>query len=122
MPELIAGGHLYLAVPPLFKLTQGTKTLYARDDAERARLMDSGEFKANQKIEVSRFKGLGEMNASQLKETAMDPVRRILLRVEIDDDDRSEIGLAVNALMGSKPEARFKFIQDNAAFADDLDI
>jgi topoisomerase IV subunit B len=122
MPELIAGGHLYLAVPPLFKLTQGTKTLYARDDAERARLMDSGEFKANQKIEVSRFKGLGEMNASQLKETAMDPARRILLRVEIDDDDRSEIGLAVNALMGSKPEARFKFIQDNAAFADDLDI
>jgi len=122
MPELIADGHLYLAVPPLFKLTQGTKTLYARDDAERIRLMESGEFKANQKVEVSRFKGLGEMNASQLKETAMDPAKRILLRVEIGDDDRSEIGLAVNALMGSKPEARFKFIQENAAFADDIDI
>jgi topoisomerase-4 subunit B len=122
MPELIAEGHLFMAVPPLFKLTQGAKSAYARDEAERARLMESGEFKANQKIEVTRFKGLGEMNASHLKETTMDPARRILLKVEIGDDDRSEIGDAVNALMGSKPEARFRFIQERAAFAKDLDI
>ncbi|MGI9424469.1 MAG: DNA topoisomerase IV subunit B [Hyphomicrobiaceae bacterium] len=122
MPELIERGHLHIAVPPLFKLTQGSKTFYARDDAERLRLLESGEFKANQKIEISRFKGLGEMNASQLKETAMDPSRRTLLRVEIGNGERSEIGRAVNALMGSKPEARFRFIQDRAAFATDLDI
>ena len=122
MPKLIEEGHLYLAVPPLFKLTQGTKTIYARDDAERRRLLEAGEFKANQKIEVSRFKGLGEMNAKQLKETAMDPANRVLLRVELGDDDQSEIGRAVNALMGSKPEARFRFIQDRAAFAEALDI
>ncbi len=122
MPELITNGHLHIAVPPLFKLTQGTKTLYARDDAERIKLLESGEFKANQKIEVSRFKGLGEMNASQLKETAMNPSKRTMLRVETGDGELSEIGKAVNALMGSKPESRFRFIQDNAAFATDLDI
>lgn len=122
MPELITNSHLYIAVPPLFKLTQGTKTLYARDDAERVRLLETGEFKANQKIEVSRFKGLGEMNASQLKETAMNPSRRTMLKVEIGEGELSEIGKSVNALMGSKPESRFRFIQDNAAFATDLDI
>ncbi|MEM8977577.1 MAG: toprim domain-containing protein, partial [Pseudomonadota bacterium] len=122
MPELITNGHLYIAVPPLFKLTQGSKTFYARDDAERIKLLDSGEFKANQKIEISRFKGLGEMNASQLKETAMNPSRRTMLKVEIGEGELSEIGKAVNALMGSKPESRFRFIQDNAAFATDLDI
>ncbi|MCB1512059.1 MAG: DNA topoisomerase IV subunit B, partial [Hyphomicrobiaceae bacterium] len=82
----------------------------------------SGVFKANQKIEIGRFKGLGEMNAKQLKETAMDPAHRTMLRVELGDGDRSEIGQAVNALMGSKPEARFKFIQERAAFAEALDI
>ena len=122
MPDLVDKGHLYIAVPPLFKLTQGTKTLYARDDDERQKLLESGVFKANQKIEVSRFKGLGEMNASQLKETAMQPAKRTLLKVEIGDGERSEIGRAINALMGSKPEARFRFIQDRAAFATDLDI
>ncbi|MFT7576958.1 MAG: topoisomerase-4 subunit B [Alphaproteobacteria bacterium] len=122
MPELIEKGHLYMAVPPLFKMTQGTKTLYARDDAERVRILDSGEFKANQKIEIGRFKGLGEMNAKQLKVTAMDPEHRTMLRIELGDGDRSEIGRAVNALMGSKPEARFKFIQERAAFAESLDI
>ena len=122
MPDLIANGHLYLAAPPLYKLTQGSLTRYARDDAEREALLESGTFKANQKVDISRFKGLGEMNASQLKETAMSPANRTLLRVEIGDGDRSEIGAAVNALMGSKPEARFRFIQDRAAFATDLDI
>jgi topoisomerase-4 subunit B len=121
MPELIANGHLYLAVPPLYKLTQGPKSVYARDEKHREQLI-AAEFKANQKIETTRFKGLGEMNASHLKETTMDPRRRLLLKVEIGDGDRSAIAEAVNALMGSKPEARFRFIQEHAAFAKDLDI
>ncbi|MEL6622241.1 MAG: DNA topoisomerase IV subunit B, partial [Pseudomonadota bacterium] len=122
MPQMIEDGHLYMAVPPLFKLTQGTNAHYARDEAERVRVMESGVFKGNQKIEVTRFKGLGEMNASHLKETTMDPTKRVLLKVEIAEGERSEIGQAVNALMGSKPEARFRFIQERAAFAKDLDI
>jgi topoisomerase IV subunit B len=121
MPALIENGHLFLAAPPLYKLTQGAKSVYARDDAHKDELIKR-EFKANQKVEVSRFKGLGEMNASQLKETTMDPKKRILLRVEIGDGDRSAISEAINALMGSKPEARFRFIQERAAFAHDLDI
>ena len=121
MPELIENGHLFLAVPPLFKLTQGAKTVYARDDKHRQDLI-AREFKANQKIEVSRFKGLGEMNASQLKETTMDPKRRTLLRVGVADGEKAAVTDAVNALMGSKPEARFRFIQERAAFAKDLDI
>ena len=122
MPDLVDKGHLYIAVPPLFKLTQGAKTFYARDEGERLKLLESGVFKANQKIDVSRFKGLGEMNAPQLKETAMNPAKRTLLRVEIGDGEHSEIGQVINALMGSKPEARFRFIQDRAVFATDLDI
>jgi topoisomerase-4 subunit B len=121
MPELIENGHLFLAVPPLYKLTHGAKSVYARDERHREQLMRS-EFAPNAKVEVNRFKGLGEMNASQLKETTMDPKRRTLLRVEIGEGDRTAIGEAVNALMGSKPEARFRFIQERAAFAKDLDI
>ncbi|MEO1281397.1 MAG: DNA topoisomerase IV subunit B [Pseudomonadota bacterium] len=121
MPALIQNGHLYLAVPPLFKLTHGAKSFYARDEDHRQELMKS-EFKPNQKVEISRFKGLGEMNASQLKETTMDPTSRILLRVEVGDEPEEMVKDAVNALMGSKPEARFRFIQDRAAFAKDLDI
>ena len=121
MPALIENGHLYLAVPPLYKLTQGAKSAYARDDKHRDELLKR-EFKSGHKIEVSRFKGLGEMNAAQLKETTMDPKRRTLLRVELGEDDRSAIAEAINALMGSKPEARFRFIQERAAFAQDLDI
>ena len=121
MRPLIENGHLFLAVPPLYKLTQGTKSLYARDDKHRAELIKR-EFKATQKIEIGRFKGLGEMNAAQLKETTMDPKVRTLLKVEIGDGEGSELADAVNALMGSKPEARFRFIQDRAAFAKDLDI
>ena len=121
MPELIENGHLFLAVPPLFKLKHGSKVLYARDQKHREELVKR-EFPANAKVEVNRFKGLGEMNAEQLKETTMNPAKRTLLRVEIGDGDKSLIGEAVNALMGSKPEARFRFIQDRAAFAKDLDI
>jgi topoisomerase-4 subunit B len=121
MPALIENGHLFLAVPPLYKLTHGAKSFYARNDKHKDEIVKR-EFKAGQKVEVSRFKGLGEMNASQLKGTTMDPKRRTLLRVEIGDGDRSAISEAVNALMGSKPEARFRFIQERAAFAQDLDI
>jgi topoisomerase-4 subunit B len=121
MPALIENGHLYLAVPPLYKLTHGAKSVYATTEAQRDALLKS-EFAHNAKVEISRFKGLGEMNAQQLKETTMDPKRRTLLKVEIGDADRGVIAEAVNALMGSKPEARFRFIQERAAFATDLDI
>ncbi|MCR4282076.1 MAG: DNA topoisomerase IV subunit B [Bauldia sp.] len=119
LPDLIRDGHLYLAVPPLYRLTQGAKTLYARDDAHREQLLKS-EFKGNGKVEVGRFKGLGEMMPAQLKETTMDPAKRTLLRVEIAEG--KETPAAVESLMGNKPEARFRFIQEHAAFARDLDI
>lgn len=121
MPELIEHGHLYLAVPPLYKLTQGAKSLYARDEKHREELL-AKEFKTNPPVKIGRFKGLGEMNASELKETTMDPKKRALLRVEIGEGERSVLSDTVNALMGSKPEARFRFIQDRAAFAQGLDI
>jgi topoisomerase-4 subunit B len=120
MPQLIENQHLFLALPPLYKLTHGAKSVYARDDKHKDELIRR-EFAANAKVEVNRFKGLGEMNAAQLKETTMDPAKRTLLRVEIAGD-RKVTGDAVSALMGSKPEARFRFIQERAAFAKDLDI
>ncbi len=120
MPELIEQGHLFLAMPPLYKLTHGAKSVYARNDKHKDELI-KGEFASNAKVEVNRFKGLGEMNASQLKETTMDPSKRTLLRVDIADE-RGDVSDAVSALMGSKPEARFRFIQERAAFAKDLDI
>ena len=121
MPELIENGHLFLAVPPLYRLTHGAKSVYARDDRHREELVRR-EFPANAKVEIGRFKGLGEMNAPQLKETTMDPRRRTLLRVEVGDGDKTVLAEVVNALMGSKPEARFRFIQERAAFAKGLDI
>ncbi|MDL2407332.1 DNA topoisomerase IV subunit B [Rhizobium calliandrae] len=121
MPELIRGGHLFLAVPPLYKITQGSKSIYARDDAHRLELMET-EFKGKGKIEISRFKGLGEMLPAQLKETTMDPKRRTLLRVEIDEVDFEGTREAVDNLMGTKADARFRFIQERAAFAENLDI
>jgi topoisomerase-4 subunit B len=120
-PELIDNGHLFLAMPPLYKLTHGAKSLYARDDKHKEQLLKSA-FAANAKVEIGRFKGLGEMNAAQLKETTMDPSKRTLLRVEIASGAKAATSDAVNALMGSKPEARFRFIQERAAFAKDLDI
>jgi topoisomerase-4 subunit B len=119
MPDLIADGHLYLAMPPLYRMTQGGKTVYARDDADRARL-EKSEFRAGSKIEVSRFKGLGEMMPAQLKETTMRPGHRTLIRVEIADEDRRDTENMVERLMGKKPELRFQFIQENAAFAKDV--
>ncbi|MBB3286285.1 MULTISPECIES: DNA topoisomerase IV subunit B [Rhizobium] len=121
MPELIRQGHLFLAVPPLYKITQGSKSIYARDDAHRLELMET-EFKGKGKVEISRFKGLGEMLPAQLKETTMDPSKRTLLRVEIDEVDFEGTRDAVDNLMGTKADARFRFIQERAAFAEDLDI
>ncbi len=123
MKGLVDGGHLYLAVPPLYRISQGAKTAYARDDAHKDSLFKE-TFNGRGKIEVCRFKGLGEMLPRQLKETTMSRTTRTLLRVEIDEDDRTGTTKLVDQLMGNKPEARFKFIQERAAFAepDALDI
>src|SRR6266403_1128448 len=115
-PKLIDNGHLYLAAPPLYKLTHGSKTVYARDDAHRDQLLKS-EFNANAKVDVSRFKGLGEMMSAQLKETTMDPAKRTLLRVVLLADDREGTADSVERLMGTKAEARFAFISDKSEFA-----
>jgi topoisomerase-4 subunit B len=127
MPKLIEGGHLYLAMPPLYRINHGATTVYARDDAHREELMRTTF--ANKKVEVSRFKGLGEMPPSQLKETTMDPKRRTLLRVMVPNPRTSEgaeeardTARLVEDLMGRKPELRFRFIQERARFAEGLDI
>lgn len=121
MPELIRNGHLFLGVPPLYRIAQGGKVAYARDDAHKDELMRT-LFTGKGKIEIGRFKGLGEMRADQLKETTMDRKKRTLLRVQIDEEWIEETKLAVDDLMGTKPEARFRFIQDRAAFVEELDI
>ncbi|EFI51832.1 MAG: DNA topoisomerase IV subunit B [Bradyrhizobiaceae bacterium] len=123
MPKLIDGGHLYLAVPPLYRMTHGSKTLYARDEAHRDELLKK-EFHANAKVEIGRFKGLGEMMPNQLKETTMDPRKRTLLRVVLATEDRDSTATSVERLMGSKAEARFEFITEKAEFAPEelLDV
>jgi topoisomerase-4 subunit B len=123
MPRLIERGHLYLAVPPLYRLSHGGKIFYARDDKHKDELLKK-EFRANANVEVSRFKGLGEMMASQLKETTMDPKQRTLLRVQLIEDERKATAKSVERLMGTKAEARFEFIQERAEFADEelLDV
>ncbi len=119
MPDLVREGHLYLAQPPLYRLTAGTKSLYAMDDAHRAAI-ESGEFKGR-KVDVARFKGLGEMNPMQLRETTMDPKSRTLLRVILPQEyeERASIRDLVDRLMGKNPEHRFAFIQANAAAVDE---
>jgi topoisomerase-4 subunit B len=123
MPKLIENEHLYLAVPPLYRLSHGGKIFYARDDKHKAELLKK-EFHPNAKVEISRFKGLGEMMAAQLKETTMDPRKRTLLRVKVIEDDRKATDKSVERLMGNKPEARFDFIQERAEFASEqiLDV
>jgi topoisomerase-4 subunit B len=118
-PKLIDNGHLYLAVPPLYRLTQGATHVYARDDAHREELVRT-VLTGRAKVEVSRFKGLGEMQVAQLKETTMDRRKRALLRVVIATEDTEETAESVERLMGNKPEARFAFIQERAAFATEL--
>jgi len=122
-PKLIDNGHLYLAVPPLYRLSHGGKNFYARDDKHKDELLKK-EFHANAKVEIGLFKGLGEMMANQLKETTMDPKKRTLLRVVVVDDERKKTDSSVERLMGNKPEARFEFIQERAEFADEemLDV
>jgi topoisomerase IV subunit B len=115
MPEIVRRGHLYLAQPPLYRLTAGTKSIYAMDDADRARI-EATEFKGRN-VDVARFKGLGEMNPSQLRETTMDPKSRSLLRVTLPQDYEERAGVKdlVDRLMGTNPAHRFAFIQENAA-------
>jgi topoisomerase-4 subunit B len=119
MPKLIDDGHLYLAMPPLYRISAGPKVLYAMNDAHKDKLMAT-EFKGK-KVDITRFKGLGEMPYAHLRETTMDKKSRSLLRVKVLED-REETKSSVDRLMGTKPEARFEFIQENAAFASDLDI
>ncbi|CUK25758.1 DNA topoisomerase 4 subunit B [Cognatishimia activa] len=121
MRPMIDHGHLYLACPPLFRLTQGAKRVYCVDEAERDEWLEKG-LGGKGKIDVSRFKGLGEMDAKDLKETTMDPASRKLIRVTIDEDEPGETGDLVERLMGKKPEKRFEYIQENARFVEELDV
>jgi topoisomerase-4 subunit B len=123
MPKLIDNGHLYLAVPPLYRLSHGGRIFYARDEKHREAILKA-EFRANANVEVSRFKGLGEMMASQLKETTMDPSKRTLLRVTLADAERKAAEKSVERLMGNKAETRFEFITERAEFATEelLDV
>lgn len=117
-PQLIRQGHLYLAQPPLFRITQGAKSFYAQDEAEKNALVAKLE-KTRGNIEVGRFKGLGEMTPSQLKETTMDPAKRTLLKVMIDETTEELAALRVEELMGKKPELRYKFITEQSALLSD---
>ena len=122
MPELVRRGHLFLAQPPLYRLTAGAKSLYARDDAHRAEL-EAKEFKGK-KVEVSRFKGLGEMNPQQLRETTMDPASRSLIKISLPAayEDRQPVKDLVERLMGRDPAQRFAFIQSRASAVDEEEI
>jgi topoisomerase-4 subunit B len=121
MRPMIDTGHLYLACPPLDRLTQGAKRLYVADDVEKAIWMEKG-LGGKGKIDVQRFKGLGEMDAKDLKDTTMNPATRKLIRVRIDEDEPGETGDLVERLMGKKPELRFQYIQENARFVEELDV
>jgi len=121
LPELVRNGHVYLAQPPLYRLTQGAKSVYAMDDADRE-AKTRREFKAGAKVEVSRFKGLGEMPPSQLKETTMDPAKRTLLKVVAPPDERAATQQLVESLMGRRPELRFQFIQERARTVEEVDV
>ena len=121
MRPLIDHGHLYLACPPLYRLTQGARRVYVADDAEKDRVLAKG-LGGKGKIDVQRFKGLGEMDAKDLKETTMDPKTRKLIRVTVHDDEPGDTADLVERLMGKKPELRFQYIQENARFAEELDV
>jgi topoisomerase-4 subunit B len=121
LPELVRHGHVYLAQPPLYRLTHGATSVYAMDDADRERKIKQ-VFKAGVKVEVSRFKGLGEMPPGQLKETTMDPAKRTLLKVVALPEDRAKTNELVESLMGRRPELRFAFIQEHAGSVEELDV
>lgn len=121
MRPMIDAGHLYMACPPLFRLTQGAKRVYCIDEAEKNMHLEKG-IGGKGRIDVSRFKGLGEMDAKDLKDTTMNPLTRKLIRITIDEDEPGETDLLVNDLMGKKPEKRYQYIQENARFAEELDV
>jgi topoisomerase-4 subunit B len=120
LPELVRHGHIFLAQPPLYRLTQGAKSVYAMDDRDRER--KTKQFKGTAKVEVSRFKGLGEMPPAALKETTMDPARRTLLKVVAAPEERARTNDLVESLMGRRPELRFQFIQEHARTVSEVDI
>jgi len=125
MPGLITGGHLFLARPPLFRITIANQTYYAQDEKEKEEII--AKHSKNGKAEVGRFKGLGEMTPPQLKETTMNPASRVLLQVMIDDEEKALVAKRVDELMGRKPEHRFTFIQEQTALRgkkllDELDV
>jgi len=121
MRPLVARGHLYLACPPLYRLTQGARRIYVADDAEKEDRLARG-LGGKGRIDVQRFKGLGEMDAKDLKETTMDPATRKLIRVTLHDDEPGETADLIERLMGKKPELRFQYIQENARFVEDVDV
>ncbi len=120
-PGLIDAGRLYMAMPPLYKLTQGRKTEYAIDDAHKDELLET-VFTGKGKVELGRFKGLGEMNAPQLKDTTMNPATRNLARITIDGDNLPSTEALVGTLMGKRSDLRYQYIQEHAKFVEDVDI
>ena len=122
LPKLIERGHLYLAQPPLYRLAAGGSIAYARNEADRERLLAT-QFKGKKNVEIGRFKGLGEMNPAQLKETTMDPAKRQLLQIRSEDlDGNKPTAQLVEELMGRRPELRLAFIQENARQVTELDV
>ena len=121
MRPMIDNGHLYLARPPLYRLTQGQKRVYCMDEAERDRYVEKG-LGGRGRIDTSRFKGLGEMDAKDLKDTTMNPATRTLIQIRVDEDLPGETSDLVERLMGKKPELRFEYIQENAKFVEDVDV
>jgi topoisomerase-4 subunit B len=121
MRPMIDKGHLYLACPPLYRLTQGALRRYVSNDAEKALWLEKG-LGGKGKIDVQRFKGLGEMDAKDLKDTTMNPATRRLIKVSLDEEEGGETGDLVERLMGKKPELRFQYIQENARFVEELDV
>ncbi|MFT6213609.1 MAG: topoisomerase-4 subunit B, partial [Alphaproteobacteria bacterium] len=121
LPKLIEKGHIYLAVPPLYRISSGTTFFYARDDADKDAII-AKEFKNKKNVEIGRFKGLGEMMPKQLRDTTMDRKSRTLIRLNVPRDEKAETDDTVERLMGKRPELRYEFITHNACFAVDLDL